>query len=89
MKLTAVSRDEVLTTTKSKGTQIKELLDEFINSNATCVRIDGWDEISKTVENFRTTAKNHPKYHKENNYNKIRIITSKVNGTIYFVKEDE
>lgn len=88
MRLKEVNQDEMDIKHCSKQSVVREILDQFIQSSMKCAEIENWEEISDTLESFRSLVKNQISYRNGSKYKNIKIITRTNNGyKVYLLKE--
>lgn len=90
MNLKRVNPNKIKFRFRSKQEEIRDILNQFKQSDMMCAEIENWDEISDTLEEFRQMVKNQISYRNGKVYEHIKVITRTNDGfKVYLLKEED
>ena len=89
MQLKEVSLEEMRVINMNQSQRIREILNQFKESDMRCAEIVDWDEIATTIEKCRQAIKQQISYRNGRVYEGISVRIRTTNGfRVYLVKED-
>lgn len=91
MRLKEIDPDEMnISSQRTKQKRVREMLDQFQQSNMKCAEIENWEEISDTLDSFRCLVKNQISYRNGSKYKNIKLVTNTSNGyKVYLLKKED